>query len=264
MSGAAVRWPCGWLPRAVLFDLDGVLVDSMRFHVQAWQSAVRSVLNGRVAAQEIYRREGEPGRVTARDVLIAHGRRPTATAMAALLEEKERCFMACRWRIRPYRCARRLLAVAQCSGLPLGLVTGTSQPEVRRMVPAWMRAVFRVLVTGDRVRRGKPHPEPYRTACRWLRVDPERTLVVENAPYGIASAQSAGIGCVVGVATSLPRTALRDADVTVPSLEVLCELLEQRLRYPDTVMRPINRRRKTCGMRRTARKGRGRSQEASS
>lgn len=208
-------------PQAFLFDLDGVLVNSMRYHAAAWQCAVRTVLGTSVPRLDIYRREGERGSVTAHDILRLHRRRATPAAVRALLRWKETAFMRRRTQIRPYPVARPLLALLQRSKLPLALVTGTSRAEVRRILPAWMRRRFTAVITGDQVRHGKPHPEPYRAACRRLRQDPRQVVVVENAPFGIASARAAGIGWVVGVATSLPAAHLRQADVVLPSLKAL-------------------------------------------
>jgi len=108
----------------------------------------------------------------------------------------------------------------------LGLVTGTSSREVRRVVPARTLAKFHAVITGDRVRHGKPHPEPYRRAVRSLRVRSRHTVVVENAPYGIRSARAAGIGLVVALASSLPPRFLREAHCVVPSVKRLCTLLD--------------------------------------
>ena len=216
-------------PRGLFFDLDGVLVDSMCYHAQAWQMAVRRCLRVNVSRAEIYRREGEPGRVTARDLLCRHGQLPTTRAVQELLQDKERRFLALRRRVRLFPAALELLTIAGRNGLPLGLVTGTSQSEVERVVPPSVMRHFVVVVTGDQVPRGKPDPAPYRMACRRLRQRPASVVVVENAPFGIASARAAGAGWVIAVATSLAAAQLRDADVVLPSLRALCRYLRALL-----------------------------------
>ena len=215
--------------RALLFDVDGVLLDSMRSHARAWQTAVRRIVGGHVARAEVYRREGEPGAVTARDFLHLHGRRSTAIAVEALLREKERCFKASGRSVGVYPAARPLIRLVEQSGLPAALVTGTSRSEILRVVPAWVRRRFTALVTGDQVRYGKPHPEPYRLACRTLRQDPRQVAVIENAPFGIASARAAHIGWIIAVGTSLPLAHLRGADVMLPSLGALHRYLRRLL-----------------------------------
>lgn len=219
-------------PHALLFDLDGVLINSMRYHTQAWQLAVRTCVGGRVSRAEIYRREGEPGFVTAHDLLRAQGCPQTIHAVRMLLRAKEERFMALRDRVRLYPAAHRLLTVVEKSGLPLGLVTGTSRSEVVRIVPAKVRQQFAVVVTGDQVRCGKPHPAPYVVACKRLHQRPHNVLVVENAPFGIASARAARIGWIIAVATSLSADQLHGADVIVPSLASLCVYLRRLLHHP--------------------------------
>jgi len=83
------------------------------------------------------------------------------------------------------------------------------------------------LEPGDRVRRGKPHPEPYRRAFQRLGVKPAQAVVVENAPYGIRAARRAHAGLVIALASSLPNTFLREAHIVVSSIPQLCKLLDR-------------------------------------
>ncbi|HEX9780751.1 MAG TPA: HAD family phosphatase [bacterium] len=225
-------------PLAVLFDLDGVLIDTMPLHAKAWRDACRT-FGLRVGTKDIYAREGEPGAVTARDIVrraVARrdfagtdGRRRRARRASTsppglatrLLAEKERRFPALATRVKVPRRWGTLLSRLSEAGLRLALVTGTSSREVRRVVPEGVRRWFDAIVTGDQVRRGKPHPGPYRKALRALRIPPGRALVVENAPYGIRSARRAGAGMILALASSLPPAYLREADEVVRSAPAL-------------------------------------------
>lgn len=215
--------------QAVCFDLDGVLVHTMPLHVRAWQAAAR-LLRIRVSSQAIYAWEGEPGLVTARRLIARRGLKPAAAR--TLLQEKERWFSRLVLRVRPDARVLAVMARLRARGVRLALVTGTSSCEVRRFLPTRTRALFDVVVTGDRVRHGKPHPEPYRRAMARLRVPPRRTVVVENAPYGIRSARRAGAGWVLAVATSLPPRFLREAHETLPSVPALCARLDRLVDKP--------------------------------
>ena len=186
----------------------------------------------RVSRREIYAWEGESGRVSARTILRRAGRPATGPAVAALLNEKERRFARMARRVSVDPRFRRTLRRLARRGVPLALVTGTSSREVRRILPATVLQAFQAVVTGDRIRHGKPHPEPYRRAMRALGMPPARTIVVENAPYGIRSAQRAGAGLVVALASSLPARFLREADRTLRSSADAARLLE-RLTVPD-------------------------------
>ncbi len=215
-------------PQAICFDLDGVLIDTMPLHADAWQEAVRR-FGLRVRRREIYSWEGEPGTATAKRLLRRQGRRSMREA-AELLRLKEALFKRSARRIRVHPRLAAWIAQRSRRGLAIGLVTGTSAHEVRRIVPAALRRQFRVIVTGTDVRRGKPDPEPYRTAFARLRVAPRRAAVVENAPYGITSARRAGAGCIVALVSSLPPRYLRGADRIVRSVAELIRTLDRLVR----------------------------------
>ena len=208
------------------FDLDGVLIDTMPFHAEAWRQALAS-LGVRVPIRDIYAWEGESGAVTVRTLAARSGRRRLSdAAIRRILHDKERRFRTLARNVRVHPMLARLLRRLSQRGVRLALVTGTSSGEVRRVVPRQIRASFDAIVTGDRVAHGKPHPEPYRTALRRLRVHPRHALVVENAPYGIRSARRAGVGFVVALASSLPPRYLREAHRIVSSVKRLCAVIE--------------------------------------
>jgi len=77
-----------------------------------------------------------------------------------------------------------------------------------------------VMVTGDRVTKGKPHPEPFLTAAQGLGVDPARCLVFEDAPAGITSARDAGC-MVVAVRGTVDERDLAGADLIIDNFEQL-------------------------------------------
>ncbi len=209
---------------AVWFYLAGVVIDTMPLHARAWQDTFRP-LGIPVARQSIYEREGEPGLVTAHTLLARHGVGTARRTVTALLREKERRFRQLARHVHVDRRLVQLLRWLSRRGLRVGLVTGTSSREVARIVPKRVLRAFRVVVTGDRVRQGKPHPEPYQRAFRRLGVSANHSLVVENAPYGIRSAQRAGSGFVLAIASSLPNRRLQEADLVVTSVSQLCRTL---------------------------------------
>jgi len=208
--------------QALLFDMDGVITDSMPHHCEAWQRIFEryGIL---VSQEEILRREGERGRVTLETILSEQGRELSQDEIRKALEDKEEIFRSL---ASPtlFPGAERLVRTIRERGKKLALVTGTSGREARGNLPADLLGCFDVLVSGDMVTAGKPHPEPYRMALHRLGVSPDESLVIENAPYGIESAKRAGLRCIA-VTTSLPAEYLRDADKIVRDLEELRELL---------------------------------------
>ena len=178
----------------ILFDMDGVLIDSMSAHADAWIAALGE-LGLSVDETEIYLREGEKGEVSAKDFLRQAGMMSTKARVRTVLERKEAKF-AERGVIRPFPAAEETIAALAGRGVPIGLVTGTSRGELERVLPPAIKDAMDVVVTGDQVLHGKPHPEPYLKGVMGLQTRAGRTLVVENAPYGIQSAIAAETVCL--------------------------------------------------------------------
>ena len=93
----------------------------------------------------------------------------------------------------------------------LALVTGTRLEVVKKVLQVGLDDIFKVIVTGESVNKGKPDPEPYLKAVEELSARKEDCIVIENAPAGITSAKNAGLTCFA-VQTSLPGEYLKDAD----------------------------------------------------
>lgn len=210
--------------KGILFDLDGVITDTMQFHVEAWCSAILPY-GLEVSGQEIYLREGEKGAVTAHDLLKMAGVNPTTQAVEKLIKEKEVIFKSIS---RPclFPDAVSSLELFHRKGYCLGLVSGSFLTEVETSLGPHLLHLFSVVVAGDQVHRGKPHPEPYEKALQGLKLNPHEVLVVENAPYGIKSAKAAGLACIA-LTTSLPERFLADADLVVANLKEVVKYLEK-------------------------------------
>lgn len=208
--------------KTFLFDMDGVLTDSMPCHFEAWRRIFEK-FGIRVSRQEILKREGEKGLITLESLLGRQGLALRTEQLLGILEEKEEIFRSL---ASPalFPGALELVEELHDAGKHLALVTGTSTTEARANLPDRLLRCFQAVVTGDRVQKGKPDPEPYETALRLLRASRKTALVIENAPYGIRSAKSAGLRCVA-LATSLPVQYLQEADDIVKDLHELRSFL---------------------------------------
>jgi len=202
-------------PRAIIFDMDGVIVDSMPYHFIAWYEALRP-WGIRVSCFEVYAQEGERWETTLRGLLKRERIKPTQKVLNAIFSLRQKIF-------KRYfkRCifpgAYELLVDLRKQGFMLGLVTGSPLHEVQRILPVNLRRLFTAVVAGNQIKKGKPHPEPYLNAARLLGLGPGSCLVIENAPFGIISAKKAGMSCIA-VSTSLPKEYLADADIVVSQL----------------------------------------------
>jgi len=212
-----------FIPQAVIFDMDGVIIDSMPYHFLAWYEALRPY-GVRVSCFEVYSKEGEKWEKTLKDLLALSGLKPTSKLLAEIFSSRQRIFKKL-FRRFIFKGAREFLLSLQRQGYVLALVTGSPIKEVHKILPPEIISLFKVIVAGDQVKKGKPDPAPYLKASRLLKSRPNQCLVVENAPLGIESAKRAGMFCVA-VTTSLPREYLKKADIIVNKLQDIPGLLK--------------------------------------
>lgn len=200
--------------RAVIFDVDGVLVKSMEKHAEAYAAAFRA--HGvEIAQHEVFRNEGRGSRDVA--VMLSKERNLglTDAQLDAVAKEKQRVFASFGPMPR-YPGVNELIARLHIRGLKLAMVTGTSRFNVQNHFPDLL-AKFDVIVTADDVKRTKPDPEPYETAVAKLGLRKDECVVVENAPLGIKSAKAAGLR-VIAITSTNPPDALKEADVVVATI----------------------------------------------
>jgi len=202
--------------KAVIFDMDGVITNTMPYHFTAWKK-IYEAEGFCLTKEEIYVREGQPGYNTIREISKKHGLFFSEDRVRQILDKKEKLFKKIvRRRFIPG--ARNFLHFLKKKGFVLALVTGTARHEVVHILPKKLLGLFSVVVTGSEVRRGKPHPEPYLIALKKLRLKPKDVVVLENAPFGIHSAKRARLSCVA-LETSLPKEYLKDADLVFTSFK---------------------------------------------
>lgn len=186
--------------QAVLMDLDGTLVDTEQYWIAAEYALVAE--HGGTWSDEHARAIVGNALLTAADYLRAHGGVDLPSArIVEILSDTVAGALGRRVPWRPG--ARELLAAARGEGIPCALVTMSYSELARAVIDRLPGATFGAVVTGDEVRYGKPHPEPYLTAAERLGVDPRACLAIEDSPTGIASAESAGCA-VLAVPNQVP------------------------------------------------------------
>jgi beta-phosphoglucomutase len=208
--------------RAIIFDMDGVIVDSMPYHFLSWYEALKPY-GIRISCFEVYSREGERWDKTMRELFRGSGIKAGKKIFQDVFDRKNKIFDKYFKRFIFPR-AKELLGGLKKKGYVLGLVTGTPTAEIKKILPGRIRVLFDCIIAGDQVKKGKPDPEPYLRAARALNLPADECLVVENAPLGIESAKKAGMFCVA-LTTSLPKEYLSNADVIADKLEDISALV---------------------------------------
>jgi HAD superfamily hydrolase (TIGR01509 family) len=201
---------------AVVFDLDGLAVDSEPLHIEAWRRAVRAAGHGFDPAWiEPY--FGSPVATTAEGLAEKLGVDP-----GELLERRTLEFDRLTEEGLPHRpglpeAVDRLRA----AGLRTAVVTSGRRAYAEGALEALKRdhgISFELVVTRDDVDRPKPDPEPYRTAAVRLGVDPAECVALEDAPAGVNSAKDAGMLVVAVPNESTEGLDFSKADAVRPDL----------------------------------------------
>lgn len=175
---------------AVLFDMDGTLVDSEK----VWDVALAELAYRYGGVLSDHARARMVGHCADESLAILHAdidqawRDPRDSL--AWLDERMAALLADGLAWRPG--ARSLLVELSAAGVPMALVTSTRRSLVEVALGTIGRGHFAAVVCGDDVARTKPHPLPYLTAARLLGVDVGRCVAVEDSPTGVSSARAAG------------------------------------------------------------------------
>ena len=181
-------------PKAIFFDMDGVLFDSMKNHAIAWVEALKNV-GLPFTEYEAYMNEGRTGSSTIDGVFgKVYGRNATEEEKQTIYSLKSKLFEA---REQPERMpfAMELLKKVQSQNLQIFVVTGSGQPTLIDSLEAHFPGIFNKekMITAYDVKQGKPHPEPYLMALKKSGLKAWEVVVIENAPLGVESSSSAGL-----------------------------------------------------------------------
>ena len=216
--------------RAVLFDMDGVLFDSMPNHAYAWSHAMTQ-FGLAMTAEEAYMNEGRTGSGTI-DMLAQRfwGRNATEEEKQRIYAAKSALFNTLP-EAKPMPGAREALEAARECGAKIVLVTGSAQLSLIEHLELHYPGFFRkeLMVTAFDVKRGKPNPEPYLMGLEKAGVRAEEAVVVENAPLGVEAGRAAGIFTIAANTGPLPDEVLKQsgADIVVAGMHEVAQLLRQ-------------------------------------
>lgn len=200
-------------PHGVLWDMDGTLIDTEPYWMEAENDLIESH-GGTWSDAQAFQLVGNALIVSGRIIKEQTGIPLTPEEIVdALLE---RVVVKLREHV-PWRPgARELLLAARDAGLPCALVTMSYESFARVLVDSLPAGTFEVVVTGDMVEHGKPHPEPYLRAAHNLALAPEQCVAIEDSATGVRSAVAAGVPTVaVPHLVEIPQL---DGLVVVPDL----------------------------------------------
>lgn len=217
-------------PKAVLFDMDGVLYDSMHNHAYSWHKAMEE-LGLNMSEEEAFMREGMRG-VEVIKILAKEqwGRDISDDEAEEMYQHKSKIFNSCpKAQVMPG--VKELQRKIKADGLKIVVVTGSGQRTLLDELATEFEGLIipEMIVCSYDVTQGKPHPEPYIKGLEKAGVNPWEAIVVENAPLGVRSAVAANI-FTIGVNTGpLPNKMLTDegASIVYNKMQDLADSWEQ-------------------------------------
>jgi HAD superfamily hydrolase (TIGR01509 family) len=205
------------LPKAVLWDMDGTLVDTEPDWMAAERELVES-FGGTWSDTDATNLVGNPLLISA-EYIRTHGGVPMDPddIVTTLLD---RMIKRLKEHVRWQTGARELLTDLRAHEVPCALVTGSYRRMADVVISALEPGTFAATVSGDEVDHGKPHPEPYLRAAAELGVTPAECIVIEDSATGAASGVASGARVVL-----VPHIATPGASERVPEAIVLDSLV---------------------------------------
>lgn len=223
--------------KAIFFDMDGVLLDSMNNHATAWVRAMNDI-NIPFTNLEAYMNEGRVGHSTINNAFIKYlGREATKEEEQEIYKLKSFHFESLGVSGKmPY--AHDLLKTVKHQGIDIFLVTGSGQPTLIDSLQEHFPGIFRKerMVTAFDVIQGKPFPEPYLMGLKKSGVHPWEAIVIENAPLGIESAAAAGLFSIAINTGPLDSEILRKSGANVVLDGGMSELYQKWHDFPKRVI----------------------------
>jgi beta-phosphoglucomutase family hydrolase len=212
---------------AYIFDMDGTLLDNMRFHTEAWIEALHLLGVPRPDPAEWERQtSGKPNSEILLELLKLD---LTPDEVKYWVRQKEEFYYKrVAGRVPPMPGIYDWLVAARAHGIKLAVATGAQPHGIEfNLRETRMRDLFDALVGAADVKRGKPDPEVFLTAAARLGVRPERCIVFEDAPMGFEAAHRAGMRSI-GISSMLTASEIRAWPNVLRVARTYTELLQEQ------------------------------------
>lgn len=208
---------------ALLFDMDGVLIDSMKYHAKSFVKALNE-FDVKIKEDSIYRWEGKGDIHIIKEILKQKNLQEIDPKNIA--EERRKIFGEIE-ETKPFEGMYELLNELTKKHR-LSVVSGSTRKNLNNFITRFYPSIFNCLVSGEDIQNQKPHPEPFQKCLKGVNAKEDEAIVIENAPLGVESAKKAGIKCIA-VATYVEPEELLKADVVLENHEKLKDYLRQNL-----------------------------------
>jgi beta-phosphoglucomutase len=204
--------------KAILFDLDGVIVDSLHYHYLAWDHMFKKI-GGSVSEESIFLSEGMNSFEILPLFLKQFNVELPVEKHKEFIERKRNYFRQI-VKLKYYPNAFETIEKLRELGYTTALVTACARKNMEKSIDAEHQKLFEFIISGDEVTRSKPNPDPYLIAQKTLGLEVSECVAVENAPLGVESVKNAGMICIA-VESTLGRQYLQKADFIINEIQEL-------------------------------------------
>ncbi|MDO4190468.1 MAG: HAD hydrolase-like protein [Bacteroidales bacterium] len=211
--------------KAVFFDMDGILFNSMPQHAAAWTRVMHEHGITSFKEEDAFLHEGRTGSAIV-DIFFDNATSMTEEEKQNVYKKKTEYFLAS-GPVQPVANVKDVLEYIQPQGLDIYVVTGSGTKTMFERLNTYFPGIFdtQKMVTAFDVKHGKPNPEPYLKGLEKAGIEPWQGIVVENAPLGVRAAVAANIFTVAINTGPIPASTLQDegANLLYPDMATFLE-----------------------------------------
>jgi beta-phosphoglucomutase len=185
--------------KGIIFDMDGVLIDAMPFHAEAMRMAINEETGYAIDKKIVYLLEGMPGPGLVKEIFKRENiNKDIDDSLAEKISKRKKELFKQIQKSQAIEGAKELVEDLRYCNCLKAVVSGASKKEIEAILDENIGLKnFNVVIAGDDIEEGKPHPSPFQTALRRMDLKPSEAIVVENAPLGVEAAIRAGIEYIV-------------------------------------------------------------------
>ena len=204
--------------KAIIWDMDGVIVDTGPYHLSAWQEVFRK-RGIKFTKEDFLRNFGRKNDTIIRDTL---GEQIAQDEIDSIAQEKEETFRRLGGqKITTFPGAVELIKSLRKHRFKMAIASSTTMENIRLITGSLgIDNCFQSIVTGQDVTEGKPSPQSFLLAAQRLGVEPKNCIVIEDSVAGVTAAKRAGMRCLA-ITNTHPRERLAEADLIVDTLEAV-------------------------------------------
>lgn len=180
--------------KGIIFDFDGVLVNSMPFHYEAWKTAFMEICSLQVNERTVYLLEGMRGVDLVKEIFRIFNYNELSK-VESLTKRKDQIFRTMIDRIDSYLGTEELVKGLTCVK---GIASGSARHDVESILKqSFQQSLIQIVLTADNIEQGKPDPQAFQIFLQKSNLESKDVIVVENSPLGVKAALRAGLRAIV-------------------------------------------------------------------